>query len=245
MKLFNRILMSAAILVSFQSLADQNKFSFSTSPVKLGQVISTEMQGAPINYNELTSIGKINYKNDLIHMDSGKWNHLKGSRNVFIATNSKNEVGIVKVQYSFSNFETSERYRRSLAEKYPEFKNDILRKGRILIEYKDKQDINYTTMHSYINSIIDSAKKELSSDRLRYQNKKLFIEINQNGESSVETYIDLKVSPQSKDFRQEYISNLNNVIEMMELQLKEIPHDDLHSKEYMENQIKSNNIHIF
>lgn len=225
---------------------DLNEFQFNTSPVELTKSINKEKVGDPIDYSKLTEAGYKNYKNEILNMDQGKWNYLKGKKNVLIATNKENEVGIIKVHYSFKDNETMNRYRESLAKRYPDNRDDILRKGRIVISKGIDFNIDYKTYGSYLNSIILEVDKELSSDRLRYENKVLFIEINRKTKSSIESYMDFKISPQwNKSRRSNHINSLKRIKNEMQIELKNTSDEDLNSKELMQKLIKDKNIHIF
>jgi hypothetical protein len=247
MNLFKKALISIVAISTFQvANAKEDNISFSTSPIPLSKVISTESMGISLNYDDLTLIGKNKYKGNIKFIDGGKWNHLKGTDNIYIATNKNNEVGIITVHYSFKNIETTSRYRKSLAKRYPLFKKTILNSNLITISGNNKPEIKYDTARNYMDSILLEANKELNSNRLRYQKKQLDIEISKDGLSSIETYLDLKIAPQwDKSIDIKYISVLNNIIKEITEDKSKLSEELLDSTEYMKNLISSNKLYIF
>lgn len=246
MNLIKKILITIFALSIFQYAAAENNFTFSTAPVKLNTIIEGEKLGSPLNYDKLTNFGKVGYKNNLQFMDGGKWNHFGNTKNTYIATDKNNTVAIIKIHYSFKDIATATRYRESLAKRYPRFRQDILSKNRLIIFSDNKQRIDYDTIRNYIDTVILEAESELALDRYRYQNQKLYIEISKDGKSTIETYIDLKLSPQwpaSKDL--EYKQYLIGIIDQMKKDKAAITEDLLDSKEYMETLLKSKSIYIF
>lgn len=245
MKIIKKLLISSLVCLPLIASASE-LIDFNTSPAPLAKVVPKEAIGKAINYKDLTEFGNSNYKREIQYIEEGKWNYFNNSSNVLIATNKNNEIGIVKVHYSFKDVETIKRYRASLSNRYPEYKQKILEKDKITISKRKPFNVDYSTYESYLKSLILEAETELSAERLRIENNAFYIDINMEEKTSVETYIDFKIAPQwPVSVRNSYINDLKNIKETMNKELKHTPTEILDSKSYMEEALKQKSIHIF
>lgn len=234
------------LFVRFKTVQPIPPVTYLTSPVKLGEIISESRITNRIDYDKLTTSGKKAYKNELLFMPDSHWFYLDSTQNTLVAVNKDNKVGIVKVHYSFEKDDILTKYIDSYKHSYPNYiisnENETI---KITITDRLKPVVNYSTLHNYYSSLLNSLKYELEFKRYSSTSKNLYIEVDFSTKTSIETYIDLSVAPQ---FPSSVVSNeeesIKDLISDLENTMANLNMFELHSILVMKWKMSSNEIFV-